>query len=107
MLSADDWSQMEDDLLAVRDDNAVSMIFRRGSSSLAAQSVRVARTGGRGGRRSSDGATEQRAQVIVAGDVDLDIQVDDRFTYEGVLYRVAFVRPNVRAAVVAEGEAVE
>jgi hypothetical protein len=107
MLNSDDWTQMASDLVDIRDDNVVSVVLRRGSSSLDAQSVRVARSGARGGARSSEGAEEQRGQVLVAGDTSLDIEVGDRFTYGGILYRVTFVRPNQRAGIMAEAEAVE
>lgn len=107
MLGADDLTQMQNDLLAVRDDNAVSIVIRRGNSVLAAQSVRVARVGGGASRQGDAGGQEVRARVIVVGTTMLDIQVDDRFTTNGILYRVTFVRPNRLAATTAEAEAVE
>jgi hypothetical protein len=106
VLNADDLTQMRADLLEVRDDNDVSIAIRRGGTTLSAQTVRIARTG-RGGKRDSAGGQEVRADVIVLGGTTLDIQVDDRFTVSGVLYRVIFVRPNRTVAVMAECEAVE
>ena len=44
---------------------------------------------------------------MVVGDTDLNIAVDDRFTDNGILYRVYFVRPNQDVMVAAEAEAVE
>ena len=45
--------------------------------------------------------------MIVCGATTLDIQVDDRFTTGGVLYRVTLVRPNRSADTQAEAELVE
>lgn len=106
MLSADDLSRMQADLLSVRDDNDVSVVIRRGETTLAAQTIRIARTG-TGGPRSSPGAAEARGSVVVLGSTSLDIQVGDRLTVGGVLYRVIFIRPNRTVATMAECEAVE
>lgn len=106
MLTSDDLSQMRADLLSVRDDNDVSIVIRRGETTLAAQTVRGARTGS-GGPRSSPGGQEARGGVVVLGSTGLDIQSGDRFTIGGVLYRVIFIRPNRTVATMAECEAVE
>jgi hypothetical protein len=106
MLTDSDRAQMAGDLLEVREDNPASLAIRRGESSLLAQSVRIARLSG-GGQRQSLGGKESRAGVVVLGAVSLDIQVGDRFTYGGILYRVNFIRPNRTAATMAECEAVE
>ena len=58
-------------------------------------------------QRDSAGAQQASRRVVVLGATTLDVQVDDRFTVEGLLYQVTFVRPNRRVAVVAEAEAVE
>lgn len=106
MLTSNDWLRMKADLVQVRGDNEVAITIRRGSTTLSAQSVRIANVGS-GGRRESAGAEESRGNVVVMGPTTLDIQVDDRFTSGGWLYRVKLVRPNVRAAVMAEAEVVE
>ena len=106
MLSAADWAAMTADLAAVRGDNPVSIVIRRGETSLAAQTVRVARTGSTG-RTGGDHSEEFRARVVVMGAPTLDIQVEDRFTVSGVLYRVTMVRPNRKAATMADAELVE
>lgn len=88
--------------------NAVSISFRRGTVTLAAQTVRVERRG-QGLARTEDSAGAQQAitTVVILGSTTLDIQVDDRFTLGGVLYQVIFVNPNRRAATQAEAQAIE
>ncbi|MGD9099822.1 MAG: hypothetical protein PVF45_05025, partial [Anaerolineae bacterium] len=58
LLGSDDLAQMAADLMAVRDDNAVSMVIRRGDTTLDAQSVRLARTGSQGRENESRGAQQ-------------------------------------------------
>lgn len=107
LLTAGDVAAMQADLLAVRDDNDVSIVIRRGSTTLAAQSVRVARQGGNA-TRSDGGGTEQFSQrVVVLGAVGLDIATGDRFNAGGRLYEVDFVRPNRVAATMAEARVIE
>ncbi|MGD9729961.1 MAG: hypothetical protein AB7R40_22190 [Nitrospiraceae bacterium] len=106
LMNSGDWAAMASDLQAVRDDNAVSITIRRGNSTLAAQTVRIARRSGYQ-RQDSAAATQATTAVVVMGAVALDIQVDDRFTHGGLLYEVGFVRPNRRAATVAEATAIE
>lgn len=108
MINGDDLTRMRADALALRGDNPVSVVIRRGGASLAAQTVRVARAGlGTGMRRDSAGAEQAVVRVIVMGDTSFDVQPRDRFTAGGILYEVTAVRPNRTAAVVAEAEAVE
>lgn len=108
MISSDDLARMRADLAAIRQDHEVSVVLRRGSTVLAAQLVRVARQGAQA--RGYDAVTgeEVRGRVVVVGGVDFDVQPGDRFNDDnGTLYRVAFVRPNRRVAVIAEAEAVQ
>lgn len=107
MIGADDLSQMQADLLSIRGDNDVSVVFRRGETALTAQTIRLARMGGGGTRLQSSGGQESRGQVVIVGATTLDIQPGDRFTVAGVLYRVVFIRPNRTAATMAEAEMVE
>lgn len=110
MLSAADWAAMQADLLAVRGDNAVSITIRRGATTLAAQTVRIARLGGAQTAASAGSARAQeaRGRVVVMGATTLDIQPGDRFNdAAGELYQVVLVRPNRRAAVMAEAEIIE
>ena len=107
MINEDDLTKMQADLRAVRMDRTVSVILRRGSLALAEQSMRIARMGGGSQGKESATAGEQRGRVVILGATTLDIQVSDRLTVEGVLYRVTFVRPNRDAATMAEAEQVE
>jgi hypothetical protein len=107
MLSAADWAAMAADLVAVRGDNAVSITIRRGAATVAAQTVRVARLTSVGNASGGNRSEEYRGRVVILGGTTLDIQVQDRFTLSGVLYRVTIVRPNRRAGVMAEAELVE
>ena len=108
MLSAADWTAMTADLAAVRGDNPLSIVIRRGTSTLAAQTVRIARQGASGQQAQGQWTEEGRGRVLVAGPPTLDIQPEDRFNDgSGALYRVVVVRPNRRASTVAEAELVQ
>jgi hypothetical protein len=107
MLDSADWAQMAADLAEVRGDNSVSIVIRRGATTLAAQTVRIANAGG-GSQASGTMTEESRGRVIVAGATTFNVQPEDRFNDgAGRFYRVVLVRPNVRASVVAEAELVE
>lgn len=97
-----DWVRMAADLLTVRDDNVVSISIRRNSSTLPGQAVRVARAGTIAQRNDTGGLEQSSGRVVVMGDTALDIAIGDRFNVGGDLYEVDFVRPNRRAATVAE-----
>jgi hypothetical protein len=111
-----DWDQAAADLALVRQDNEVDITIRRGDTTLNPQPVRIARAGGAQGReRDSEGAQQVVGRVVVLGPKTLDVQPGDRFTLPPIggpagdrtLYQVAFIRPNRRAAVVAEAEIIE
>jgi hypothetical protein len=103
-----DWSQAAADLAAVRRENEVNIIIRRGDATLAAQPVRIARVSGQSRTAQGTMTQESRGRVVVMGSPSLDIQPDDRFSdASGTLFRVILVRPNRRAAIVAEAEVVE
>lgn len=108
LLNSADLAAMRSDLLAVRGDNPVSVVIRRGNTTLTAQTVRVS-TRGRmtAQRRTGQGATETTNLITVLGDIGLNIQPDDRFTLSGILYRVTFVHPNRRVRIEAQATAVE
>lgn len=101
------WEQFRLDLLEVIADNPVSIEIRRGATTLAAQTVRVERTGLIHRRATSASGDQTTAGVVIMGDRDLNIQPKDRFTTNGILYEVAFIRPNVRSVVIAEAFATE
>jgi hypothetical protein len=106
MLTDADRARMRAELLEVRNDRPASIVITRGGSQLAAQTVRIARIA-RGRTFQSGQGREQRADVIVMGDVNFNVQVNDDFTSAGTLYRIVFVRPNKDFMVVAEAEAVQ
>ena len=107
MLNADDVTQMQADMAAVIADGSETITVRRGGSTLAPQTVRIARRRG-GGTVEGTLTAEARAGVIVVGDTMFDVQPGDRFNdADGALYEVVLVRPNRRAMVVAEAELVE
>jgi hypothetical protein len=107
MLNDSDLIQMLSDAAEIVGDNETSITIRRGTSTLAAQDVRIAGAGRSSNRRDSEGGQESRGSVIVCGSSDLDIVVGDRFTSSSVLYRVTYVRPSRLFGIVAEAEAVQ
>ena len=106
MLTSGDLTRMRSDLAAIISDNDVDIVVRRGATTLDAQTVRIARTGS-GSKTDSPGGQESKGKIIVVGDTGFDIKVDDRFTDNGILYRVVFVRPHRLIGVFAEAEAVQ
>ena len=109
LLSASDFAKMQADLLEVRNDNALSISIRRGATTLAPQTVRIARAGSASGQTVDVGTLEEQQQrVVVMGSVSLDIRTGDRFNdAASVLYEVVAVRPNRRAAVMAEATVIQ
>ncbi len=101
------WDEMAADLRAVRAENEVSLALRRGDTNLSAQDMRIEITGTRGFRVQSDAARESRQAVVILGEPDMDIALEDRLTYGGQLYRVVFVQPNRQAATIAEAVVVQ
>ena len=87
-------------------DRPVSITLRRGDTTITAQTVRVARLGA-GSLYRSDAGRESRGGILVSGAPTLDIALDDRFTLDGALYRVKFVRPNRDTGTQAEAELVQ
>jgi hypothetical protein len=84
---------MRDEMALVRQDRSFPVVFRRGETTLDEQDVRIEAVG-RGGRVQSDAAREARDAVVVFGATDLDVVLEDRFTVDGVLYRIVFIAPN-------------
>lgn len=105
MLTDVDRAQMRIDLIEIRQDNQVSISIKRGGQTLAPQSVRIARLNS-GSIKDSEGGQQATGGVIVLGNTDLNIQVEDRFTVAGVVYQVTFVRPNKTVATTADAMAI-
>lgn len=87
-------------------DRPAIIIIRRGETTLAAQQARVARTRASAYFRT-EAAKESRGGIVVCGETDMDIRLDDRFTLDGAVYRVRFIRPNRDAGTQAEVELVQ
>lgn len=102
-----DWVRARNDLRAIRADNEISVALRRGEATINAQAMRIEYAGVRGFRLQSDAARAANQAVFILGEYDMNIQVEDRLTYGGVLFRVVFIQPNRLAATIAEAIAVE
>lgn len=102
-----DWTQAANDMRAIRAENEVSLAIRRASSTLGAQSMRIEYAGSRGFRLQSDAARQANQAVFILGEHDMDIALDDRFTYGNILFKVVFIQPNRLACTIAEAVAVE
>ncbi|MCP4426760.1 MAG: hypothetical protein GY803_19890 [Chloroflexi bacterium] len=103
MLNAIDLAKMKADLSDVISDNSASIVIRRGETTLAAQTVRVERGGiGRSNKRDAAHAEQTESRITVAGGVDLDIALGDRFNAHGFLYEATAVHPNTQMGKLAE-----
>lgn len=103
MLNASDVARMQADLDLVISDHSQDIAFRRGTTTLDPQTVRIERIGS-ARQIQGDGSEETRTAVVIVGDVDLDVKKDDRFTLDGELYQVTSVSPNKQMGVQAEAE---
>lgn len=101
------WTQAQADMRAIRADNEVSVALRRDAITLSAQSMRIEYAGTRGFRLQSDAARSANQAVFILGEPDMNIAIDDRLNYGGVLFRVVFIQPNRLACTIAEAVAVE
>lgn len=97
-----DWTQAANDMRAIRAENEVSLVIRRADSSLTTQLMRIEYAGSRGWRLQSDAAREAQQAVFILGEPDMNIQPDDRLTFDGHVLKVVFVQPNRLAATIAE-----
>lgn len=90
-------------LRKIRARNEVSLVIRRGASSLSAQLMRIEYAGARGFKLQSDAARSAQQAVFILGEHDMDIQKEDRLTHDGKLIRVVFIQLNRLFATIAEG----
>lgn len=102
-----DWDAIAADMRLIRAENEVSLTIRRGTSTIAAQAMRIEYAGTRGFRLQSDAARSAQQAVFILGEPDMDIVLDDRLTYTNILMRVVFIQPNRLACTIAEAVAVE
>lgn len=90
-------------LRKIRGRNEVSLAIRRDSSTLSAQLMRIEYAGARGSRLQSDAARAATQAVFILGEYDMNIQPEDRLTYDGHLIKVVFIQVNRIAGTIAEG----
>lgn len=83
-----------------------SIVLRRGATTLEAQSGRVRIETAAPQQPASEAGREARLQATLWGAPTMDVQPEDRFTLDGVLYRVRAVRPGRGAATFADLEVV-
>ncbi len=98
---------MAADLQTVRDDNAVSVTVRRGATTLAAQTIRIAQAGMGAEQQVGNELEASILGMTILGATNLDIQPGDRFTAGNVLYEVTAVAANKRTAVRARARMVQ
>jgi hypothetical protein len=103
----EDLSAIQQAFTQIRDLNAVSLTFRRGGTTLPAQTVRVERQGTQARQAANAGSEQSSGGVVILGAVNLDVQVADRFTLDSRLYEVTFVEPNRHVATQAGAQLVE
>jgi hypothetical protein len=65
--------------------------------------MRVEYAGSRGARLQSDAARAATQAVFILGEHDMDIQPEDRLTYESHLIKVVFIQLNRKFGTIAEG----
>ena len=107
MLTEADRARMEADMLEIRNDRPAVIAIRRGTATLPAQTVRIARGGNiQAGTSDADAVQAAVGAVIVVGDKTLDIQPGDRFTTGGALYEVTALHPNRDRGVQAQARMV-
>jgi hypothetical protein len=92
-----------DRLRAIRARDEVSLVIRRGATNLASQAMRIVMAGPRGARLQSDAARAATQAVFILGEYNMDIQPEDRLTYESHLIKVVFIQLNRTVGTIAEG----
>ena len=107
MITADDLVLMAEDIAAVIAERPLAAAFRRGKTTLPAQTVRVFATGG-GATRRSDQTAAPQWPVLVLGAADLNVAVGDRFNdYNGALCEVKTIHNDRRAFTQAGADLVQ
>ncbi|HAE59360.1 MAG TPA: hypothetical protein DCG54_07600 [Anaerolineae bacterium] len=106
MMTAADLAEIARIRNEIRADRPASIALRRGDATLAAQEARIARLSS-GSRFRSESGAESRGGILVSGAAEMDIALDDRFTLNGAVYRIKFVRPNRDTGTQAEAELVQ
>jgi hypothetical protein len=78
-------------------------VIRRGDATVSAQLMRIEYAGARGFRLQSDAARAATQAVFILGEYNMDIQPEDRLTYDGHLIKVVFIQVNRLVGTIAEG----
>ncbi len=103
MIDSHDITSMQADIDSVIADDAVSITIRRDSQNLSAQTVRLVKPGPSNPRQMrSDAGKEVAADIIVLGDLTLDIKKGDKFIYQSLLHEVIWIDPGQDIAIEAE-----
>lgn len=90
-------------LRKIRARNEVSLEMRRGSDTITAQPMHIEAAGTRAFNLQSDAARNAAQAVFILGEYDMDIEREDRLTYQGNLIKVVFIQPNRIGGTIAEG----
>lgn len=90
-------------LRKIRARNEVSLAIRRGDSTVSVQLMRIEYAGARAFKLQSDAARAANQAVFILGEYDMDIQKEDRLTYDGKLIKVVFIQLNRIMGTIAEG----
>lgn len=107
LMTTADWAAMAADLAEIRVDNQVSITLRRGSTTVAAQNVRIAQAGRQAANLATGEMEAALFEMTILGATTLDIQPQDRFTVNGVLYEVSAVATNERAGLRSRARVVQ
>ncbi len=102
-----DWPLSADDMRAIRKDNEVSLTIRRGNTTVAAQLMRIEIAGARAVFLMSDAAKQAAQAAYILGEPNMNIAINDRLTYNGMLLEVVFIQPNRLACTIAEAKVVQ
>jgi hypothetical protein len=87
----------------IRAMNEVSLVIRRGSTTLSTQPMRIEYAGARAFQLQSDAARAAQQAVFILGEPDMNIQKEDRLTYQGKLIKVVFIQVERQFSTIAEG----
>lgn len=102
-----DWTAIANDMRKIRAENEVSVAIRRGATTLTAQAMRIELAGGRSFSLMSDAARQAKTAMFILGEPDMNIEIDDRLNYQGILLQVVFIQPERHAFTIAEAIAVK
>jgi hypothetical protein len=114
VLNADDLGRMSSTAAAIRGDHEVEVTLWRddpdhGEVEVLGQAVRLSYLSSQSIQRKRADAQGEMVTIslLVKGPIDLDIELGDRFRFDGVDYVVDLVRPDRAVQTVAEARAVE